>query len=158
MADTQDVKAQLSAFRLRPKKAQSPASSPMSPSFSFPSITPSHSNSSMKSTNSTSSTSSTRVSSASSVASSPELPLPPKSRPHSHHKRKSSVSTRRESSEIMGVPCPEESEEDSRDEIRKRALLALEGRSVVAGFAKVEIPDWISPTSDNKAFEKETGE
>lgn len=51
----------------------------------------------------------------------------------------------------MGVVTPDEDEDrSSRDEIRKRALLALEGRSstMIPGFAKVEIPDWNTPTHE----------
>ena len=59
----------------------------------------------------------------------------------------------------MGVACPPEDEDhSSRDEIRKRALLALEGRSVVAGFAKVEIPEWNTPTAETKTFDWELRE
>ena len=79
------------------------------------------------------------------------LSLPPK-RPTSHHHRRSSVSTRRESAELMGVSLPELPTANSddninlgdRDSIRRRALLALEGKSDLA-FSKVEIPDITSP-------------
>lgn len=149
--------AQLNAFRLRPKQAQSPASSPMTLNFSFPSIVTSPSNSSLSSTSSASSLSSTKLSSGCSGSS--EGSAPSKSRPASHHRRKSSVSTRRESSEIMGIPCPDEVEDKGTlDEVRKRALLSLEGRNVAPGFAKVEIPDWVSPTVENRAFDWEACE
>ncbi len=59
----------------------------------------------------------------------------------------------------MGIPCPDEVEDNSsRDEGRKRAMLALEGRNVASGFAKVEIPDWVSPTIDSAAFDWEARE
>lgn len=54
----------------------------------------------------------------------------------------------------MGVVTSGEDEDhSSRDEIRKRALLALEGRasakpSVMQGYAQVEIPDWNTPTHE----------
>src|SRR5258707_4165237 len=132
MADTQDVKTQvrlswrrkspkqllmlfvqLNAFRLRPKHGQSPASSPMSSNFSFPSTVTSPSNSSFSSMSSSSSVSSAKSSSTFTGAGSSEGPAPSKSRPKSHHRRKSSVSTRRESNEIMGIPCPDEVEDNS---------------------------------------------
>ncbi|KAI5982282.1 hypothetical protein EDC04DRAFT_2844362 [Pisolithus marmoratus] len=77
----------------------------------------------------------------------------------SHHKRRSSVSTRRESAELMGVSLPDlptaHSDDNinlgDRDSIRRRALLALEGKPDLA-FSKVEIPDIPSPDS-TKAFE-----
>lgn len=82
-----------------------------------------------------------------------DVPLnPPPKRPHSHHHRRSSVSTRRESAELMGVSLPElptaHSDDNinlgDRDSIRRRALLALEGKPDFA-FSKVEIPDISSP-------------
>ncbi|KAI6122819.1 hypothetical protein EDD17DRAFT_1473555 [Pisolithus thermaeus] len=77
----------------------------------------------------------------------------------SHHKRRSSVSTRRESAELMGVSLPDlptvHSDDNvnlgDRDSVRRRALLALEGKPDLA-FSKVEIPDISSPDS-TKAFE-----
>lgn len=84
--------------------------------------------------------------------------LPPSKR-GSHHKRRSSVSTRRESAELMGVSLPDlptvHSDDNinlgDRDSVRRRALLALEGKPDLA-FSKVEIPDISSPDS-TKAFE-----
>src|SRR5215471_720590 len=80
------------------------------------------------------------------------LPLPPKKRPNSHHRRSSSVSTRRESAEMMGVSLPDlpaSTSEDNinfgeKDSIRRRALLALEGKHDDA-FTKVEIPELSTP-------------
>ena len=74
-------------------------------------------------------------------------------RPASHHHRRSSVSTRRESAELMGVSLPElppaHSDDNinlgDKDSIRRRALWALEGKPDLA-FSKVEIPD--IPSSD----------
>lgn len=80
----------------------------------------------------------------------------PNGRPLSHHRRKSSVSTRRESQEIItGVAVAEDEEvPGSRDEIRKRALLALEGgRNLMTGFARVEIPDWKTPSAEKQSFD-----
>ncbi|KAG1820581.1 uncharacterized protein BJ212DRAFT_1340918 [Suillus subaureus] len=77
---------------------------------------------------------------------------PPSKRPNSHHRRRSSVSTRRESAELMGVSLPDLPTTNSddnvnlgdRDSIRRRALWALEGKPDLA-FSKVEIPDITSP-------------
>ncbi|KAI0346997.1 hypothetical protein BDW22DRAFT_1425082 [Trametopsis cervina] len=96
------------------------------------------------------------------VSSLPPLPLnsPPASPPaisvskrNSHHRRRSSVSTRRESAEIMGVTLPSfpsSTSEDNinlgdKDSIRRRALLALEGRTEVGAFSRVEIPEIGTP-------------
>ncbi|KAG1739823.1 uncharacterized protein EDB91DRAFT_1133922 [Suillus paluster] len=84
---------------------------------------------------------------------------PPSKRPHSHHSRRSSVSTRRESAELMGASLPDlpaAHPDDNinlgdRDSIRRRALWALEGKPDLA-FAKVEIPDITSPDM-TKSFE-----
>lgn len=122
-------------------------------------LTPVSSNSSLRSSTSS------KASSATSTGSSPlsggnthpeKNEKAPNGRPLSHHRRKSSVSTRRESQEIItGVAVAEDEEvTGSRDEIRKRALLALEGgRSVVSGFARVEIPEWKTPGVENKTFD-----
>jgi len=73
----------------------------------------------------------------------------PRSRPNSHHRRRSSVSTRRESAEMMGFAPPPETGPDSSDEpaeLRRLALRTLEGNSrsdnpFIGGFTKVEIPE-----------------
>lgn len=83
----------------------------------------------------------------------------PPSKRGSHHKRRSSVSTRRESAELMGVSVPDlpvvHSDDNinlgDRDSVRRRALLALEGKPDLA-FSKVEIPDISSPDA-TKTFE-----
>ncbi|KAG6333766.1 hypothetical protein ID866_5328 [Astraeus odoratus] len=80
------------------------------------------------------------------------LPNGPPAKRNSHHRRRSSVSTRRESAELMGVSLPDlptvHSDDNvnlgDRDSIRRRALLALEGKPDLA-FSKVEIPDITSP-------------
>lgn len=83
-------------------------------------------------------------------------------RPNSHHRRRSSVSTRRESAELMGVSIPDlpqSSSDDNvnfgdKDSIRRRALWALEGKGEVA-FSKVELPqldDVIKPVENNSDF------
>ncbi|EGO01560.1 hypothetical protein SERLA73DRAFT_166106, partial [Serpula lacrymans var. lacrymans S7.3] len=80
-------------------------------------------------------------------------------RPSSHHRRRSSVSTRRESAEMMGVSLPDlpVSKEDNinfgdKDSIRRRALWALEGKPDLA-FSKVEIPELSTPDLSKKTFE-----
>ncbi|KAG2148046.1 hypothetical protein DEU56DRAFT_106735 [Suillus clintonianus] len=88
----------------------------------------------------------------------PSIP-PPSKRPNSHHRRRSSVSTRRESAELMGVSLPDLPAANSddnvnlgdKDSIRRRALWALEGKPDLA-FSKVEIPDITSPNL-TKSFE-----
>lgn len=80
------------------------------------------------------------------------IPSPPRSRPSSHHRRVSSVSTRRESAEIMGISLPEEGVNDgSKADMHLRALFALEGKSssplsTSFGFTKVELPDFNAET------------
>lgn len=73
-----------------------------------------------------------------------------RSRPNSHHRRRSSVSTRVESAEMMGVALPDlpiSSSDDNinfgdKDSIRRKALLALEGRTELgSSTSTVEIPD-----------------
>lgn len=73
-----------------------------------------------------------------------------RSRPNSHHRRRSSVSTRAESADMMGkvlLDLPASSLDDNvnfgdKDSIRRRALLALEGKSEFSPRnATVEIPD-----------------
>jgi hypothetical protein len=84
---------------------------------------------------------------------------PPKQRPNSHHRRRSSVSTRRESAELMGVSVPNlpASKSDDninlgdKDSIRRRALWALEGKPDVS-YSKVEIPELMSPEKENSSF------
>ncbi|KAI0721962.1 hypothetical protein C8T65DRAFT_774974 [Cerioporus squamosus] len=71
---------------------------------------------------------------------------------NSHHRRRSSVSTRRESADLMGVSLPSiplSSSEDNinlgdKDSIRRRALMALEGRDAGGSFS-VEIPELDAP-------------
>jgi hypothetical protein len=73
----------------------------------------------------------------------------PTGKRNSHHRRRSSVSTRHESAELMGMTVPNlppAAPEDNinlgeKDSIRRRALWALEGKPDVA-FNKVEIPDF----------------
>lgn len=80
-----------------------------------------------------------------------------RSRPNSHHKRRSSVSTRRESAEIMGVSPPEclNPDTDTVVDGRRMALWALEGKGkttrrpdFILGYTKVEIPE-LSETALN---------
>jgi len=86
-------------------------------------------------------------------------PSAPSSRPNSHHRRRSSVSTRRESAEMMGVSAAAladlpSSEDGDTNSIRNRALRALEGKrddrpppvNYLSGYSKVEIPEL--PTSN----------
>jgi hypothetical protein len=78
------------------------------------------------------------------------------SKRNSHHRRRSSVSTRHESAEIMGVSVPDlsaSSSEDSaseKDSIRRRALWALEGKQADASYSKVEIPELSTPEIEKK--------
>jgi hypothetical protein len=77
-------------------------------------------------------------------------PSPSRAKRNSHHRRQSSLSTRRESAEVMGVAATElrqtaHEEAADRDSIRRRALLALEGRCELGAFASMEIPQLASP-------------
>lgn len=77
---------------------------------------------------------------------------------NSHHRRRSSVSTRRESAEIMGVTLPAmpaSTSDDNinlgdKDSIRRRALWTLEGKTDVGSFSKVEIPELDSPQLERR--------
>ncbi|KAI0288234.1 hypothetical protein BC826DRAFT_1039345 [Russula brevipes] len=79
----------------------------------------------------------------------------------SHHRRCSSVSTRRESAEVMGVPLPTLSASNSednmslgdRDSVRRRALWALEGKPTPDGFSPVEIPELGTPEIERRISE-----
>ncbi|KAJ7179484.1 hypothetical protein C8R46DRAFT_987240 [Mycena filopes] len=79
----------------------------------------------------------------------PTHSLPPPPKRNSHHRRISSVSTRRESAELMGVsvsdplisPAEDAGEKDS---LRRHALWALEGKRD-ASYSKVEIPELPTP-------------
>ncbi|KAG9104721.1 hypothetical protein FRC06_011615 [Ceratobasidium sp. 370] len=88
---------------------------------------------------------------------------PSRSRPSSHHRRRSSVSTRRDSVDMMGfdpasLKSVGENDKDDVTKVRERALLALEGKAPRPGkartvpeilphlgFSKVEIPEWKTP-------------
>ncbi|KAI5124770.1 hypothetical protein M0805_005404 [Coniferiporia weirii] len=85
-----------------------------------------------------------------------------RSRPTSHHRRRSSVSTRVESAEMMGVALPDlppSSSDDNvnfgdRDSIRRRALMALEGRNNFNfSTSTVEIPELSNQGVPQKSFE-----
>ncbi|KIK99713.1 hypothetical protein PAXRUDRAFT_131552 [Paxillus rubicundulus Ve08.2h10] len=100
------------------------------------------------------------IPSSDSSSSSTNVPSnPPSKRPNSHHRRRSSLSTRRESAELMGVSLPDlpiaHSDDNlnlgDKDSIRRRALWALEGKPDLT-FSKVEIPDITSPDV-TKSFE-----
>ena len=86
------------------------------------------------------------------VPTSPSLP----SRPNSHHRRRSSVSTRRESAEMMGVTPPPENTSDlpgDQSDFRHLTLWKLEGKSCsdnafIGGFTKVEIPELNTAETD----------
>ncbi|THH01738.1 hypothetical protein EW026_g989 [Hermanssonia centrifuga] len=77
---------------------------------------------------------------------------------NSHHRRRSSVSTRRESAEIMGVSLPtiaasvvdDNINLGDKDSIRRRALWTLEGRTDVGAFSKVEIPELNTPEIERR--------
>jgi hypothetical protein len=86
-------------------------------------------------------------------------PAPPSKR-NSHHRRRSSVSTRHESAEMMGVSVPDlppSTSEDNinlgeKDSIRRRALWALEGKPDVS-YSKVEIPELSTPVMEKMIFD-----
>jgi hypothetical protein len=79
----------------------------------------------------------------------------------SHHRRCSSLSTRRDSAEVMGVSLPAlstSSSEDNislgdKDSIRRRALWALEGKPSPDGFSPVEIPELSTPEIERRISE-----
>ena len=79
----------------------------------------------------------------------------------SHHRRCSSLSTRRDSAEVMGVSLPAlstSSSEDNinlgdKDSIRRRALWALEGKPSPDGFSPVEIPELGTPEIERRISE-----
>ncbi|KAN0131044.1 hypothetical protein V8E53_011177 [Lactarius tabidus] len=85
----------------------------------------------------------------------------PTAKRNSHHRRRSSVSTRRESAEVMGVALPTLSTSNSednmnlgdKDSIRRRALWALEGKSSPDGFLPVEIPELGTPEIERRISE-----
>lgn len=82
----------------------------------------------------------------------------PSSKRNSHHRRRSSVSTRHESADLMGVSVanlPLSVSDDNinlgdKDSVRRRALWALEGKSDLNTFSKVEIPDISTPELPKK--------
>ena len=79
----------------------------------------------------------------------------------SHHRRRSSVSTRRESADMMGVSLPsipQTVSEDNinlgdKDSVRRRALWALEGKTDMGSFSKVEIPEFDAAETSKRPFE-----
>jgi hypothetical protein len=85
----------------------------------------------------------------------------PTAKRNSHHRRRSSVSTRRESAEVMGVALPTLSTSNSednmnlgdKDSIRRRALWALEGKPSPDGFSPVEIPELSTPEIERRMSE-----
>ncbi|KAL6306701.1 hypothetical protein BKA93DRAFT_135238 [Sparassis latifolia] len=82
----------------------------------------------------------------------------------SHHRRRSSVSTRRESADLMGVSLPSVPTSVSddninlgdKDSVRRRALWALEGKTEVGNFSKVEIPEFDTAELGKRTFELPT--
>ncbi|KAG5644924.1 hypothetical protein DXG03_007389 [Asterophora parasitica] len=89
--------------------------------------------------------------------------LAPPSKRNSHHRRRSSVSTRIESAELMGVSIPDlppSTSEDNinlgeKDSIRRRALWALEGKPDMS-FSKVEIPELSTPAMEKMMYDFST--
>ena len=79
----------------------------------------------------------------------------------SHHRRRSSVSTRRESAEVMGVALLTLSASNSednmnlgdKDSIRRRVLCFLEGKPNPDGFLPVEIPELSIPEIERRISE-----
>ncbi|KAH9030241.1 hypothetical protein EDB83DRAFT_2554988 [Lactarius deliciosus] len=102
-------------------------------------------------------------SSSNSISSLSQPPAPTLSttKRNSHHRRRSSVSTRRESAEVMGVTLTAlttSNSEDNvtlgdKDSIRRRALWALEGKPSPDGFSPVEIPELNSPEIERRISE-----
>ncbi|KAI9063433.1 hypothetical protein FKP32DRAFT_1651102 [Trametes sanguinea] len=104
--------------------------------------------------------------SSSTSTSSPSPPQSPTrnsmggSKRNSHHRRRSSVSTRRESADLMGISLPAlptTSPEDNinlgdKDSVRRRALWALEGKTPVGNFS-VEIPELDAPEAPKRSFD-----
>ncbi|KAH9843719.1 uncharacterized protein C8Q71DRAFT_698302 [Rhodofomes roseus] len=100
-----------------------------------------------------------------SVTTTDEPPSPTRtsvsSKRSSHHHRRSSVSTRRESADMMGVSLPtipQSVSEDNinlgdKDSVRRRALWALEGKTDVGSFSKVEIPEFDADETNKRPFE-----
>lgn len=94
------------------------------------------------------------------IPANPVSVLASNSKRNSHHRRRSSVSTRHESAELMGVSLPDlplSTSDDNvnlgeKDSIRRRALWALEGKPDVS-FAKVEIPDINTPDIEKMMFD-----
>ncbi|KAK0467895.1 uncharacterized protein EV420DRAFT_1758126 [Desarmillaria tabescens] len=84
----------------------------------------------------------------------------PSTKRNSHHRRRSSVSTRHESAEMMGVAVPDLPQSNSddniafgdKDSVRRRALRALEGKQDVS-YSKVEIPELEMSSNDMLGFE-----
>ncbi|PBK73035.1 hypothetical protein ARMSODRAFT_1082401 [Armillaria solidipes] len=84
----------------------------------------------------------------------------PSTKRNSHHRRRSSVSTRHESAEMMGVAVPDLPQSNSddnitfgdKDSVRRRALWALEGKQDVS-YSKVEIPELETSSNDMLGFE-----
>ncbi|CAA7259491.1 unnamed protein product [Cyclocybe aegerita] len=84
----------------------------------------------------------------------------PSTKRNSHHRRRSSVSTRHESAELMGVSLPDlppSTSDDNinlgeKDSIRRRALWALEGKPDIS-YNKVEIPDFSAPDVEKMMFD-----
>ncbi|KAJ3503865.1 hypothetical protein NLJ89_g8238 [Agrocybe chaxingu] len=87
----------------------------------------------------------------------------PSTKRNSHHRRRSSVSTRHESAELMGVSLPflpPSTSDDNinlgeKDSIRRRALWALEGKPDIS-YNKVEIPDFSAPDMEKMIFDFST--
>jgi hypothetical protein len=85
----------------------------------------------------------------------------PTAKRNSHHRRRSSVSTRRSSADVMGVALPTISTSNSednmslgdKDSIRRRALWALEGKPNPDGFSPVEILELSTPEIERRISE-----
>jgi hypothetical protein len=79
----------------------------------------------------------------------------------SHHRRCSSLSTRCDSAQVMGVSLPALSTSSSEDNIslgdknsiRRLALWALEGKPSPDGFSPVEIPELNTPEIERRISE-----
>ncbi|EJD01284.1 uncharacterized protein FOMMEDRAFT_21703 [Fomitiporia mediterranea MF3/22] len=160
------TKKRLDSFRFN--RSSGPiASAPLSPTSSVGRPHSRHGSvSSVSFSTSTSANSLLTTSAQSSIPSSDSRPssLVGRPRPSSHHRRRSSVSTRVESAEMMGVNLPDlpsSSSDDNinfgdKDSVRRRALQALEGRNDLGSYNNiVEIPDFTSQGLLQKPSDRE---
>ena len=156
---------QLEAFQFRRTNMQMAPTPPLSPAPSFGQPQSRHGSVSSSSSSLSISTGFLSID-RSSMSSSDSRPPSFVGRPKatSHHRRRSSVSTRAESAEIMGITLPElpVSSSDNninfgdKDSVRRRALQALEGKGDLGSCSKtVEIPEFSSQGIPQKPHDRE---